>query len=117
MNFLDYIQIANNAKAPAGQAFSAAVITNFTDDTLGKVLLGVCRHQNIPVTVTHAPYKQFAFLLKDRGSELWQKPKDLNFFFFDFNFFLHSEFSDSAEFGEQLIADIDAYAAATAGTI
>ena len=116
MNFLDYLQRANQTTASA-EAMPIALATNFTDDIFKKIFEGVCAYHNTSVSITKVPYKQYAFALKDPTSDLWRGQSKLTFFFFDCNFFITSEFADDPDFFAELLADIRRYALKSLSTV
>lgn len=103
MQTLRYIELANKHGQMNSKDFTAKVtinlITNFTDTTLQKMLLGVCLDHNIFPQLYSVPYKQYHFFLNNKNSELHSGQSDITFIFFDINHYITSAFSeDSSHF-------------------
>lgn len=118
MTFLNYIQLANTYKPEAAkaEAFLIGMVTNFTDDILNKVLIGICLKHNIHPHIYKVPYKQYGFELKNPLSRLWGSFR-LVFFFFDINFYLQSEFSSNDDYGNALLDDLESYVSKVSCTV
>lgn len=120
MEFLDYIQVANKATLGTeqqGVSFSVALLTNFTDSALQKVLKGVSTHQGIHSEFYQVPYKQYSFELKNKNSGLWNKAYSLVFCWLDANNFTSNEFVEHPEYFEEFISDIRTFAETSKSTI
>lgn len=100
METLRYLELANKYAGLKPDDFPAKVsinlITNFTDATLQKILLGICLDSNIYPQLYSVPYKQYHFFLNDKNSELHLRRADITFIFFDINYYITSAFSDDS---------------------
>lgn len=100
MGTLRYLELANKYGQLKSNDFPAKVsinlITNFTDATLQKILLGICLDSNVYPQLYSVPYKQYHFFLNDKNSELHLRRADITFVFFDINYYITSAFSDDA---------------------
>src|SRR5260370_266451 len=97
---LAYVRLVRDyeAKARENADIRLAIVTNFTDDLLGKLIVGMCADARINPSVYQVPFKQYLFELKDPKSALARHNADITFIFFDANPYAHSEFVGD-EFG------------------
>src|SRR3989344_9325018 len=122
MKTLDYLGLARTLPSRSADDFSSSIsvniLTNFTDNVLQQLLVGMCLADNIYPEVWAVPYKQYHFLLKDKKSDLYKKEKDaaITFIFFDLNPYLESEFVSREHF-ESVLQDIKNFSKATKGII
>src|SRR3989344_1434652 len=121
MTPLDYLRMANARKSKDPASFEHALevnlITNFTDEVLKKLLIGIAVERNIFLNIRSVTYKQYHLYLKDKKSALWQNPADIIFILFDVNPHIESAFyPDSGHFAE-IMEDIKTYAAAQKGPV
>jgi len=121
MEFLDYIKSAAQYPAAKHGDFSSvekiALVTNFTDDILQKLLIGICLQNDIYPDIYKTPYKQYNFELKNKQGELYASKPDITFVFFDTNPFKRSEFQTAQGHFEEVLADIEKYARTTEGMV
>lgn len=89
---LEYLRKAATYIREGEADIRIAIITNFTDDILKKVLIGMCVTEGIRPEVYATPFKQYAFVLKDAESPLSKFNADITFVLFDFNPYEPSEF-------------------------
>lgn len=117
MQLLDYLKLAaDSAKQKHGSSdLRIAVITNFTDDLLKKILTGMCASEEISADIYCVPFKQYLFALKDPKSELAKFEADITFIFFDHTPYLHSEFMSDPAHANDVLRDIAAYAKQSKG--
>ena len=105
MQTLRYLELANKYEQQKSNDFPAKIsinlVTNFTDVTLRKILVGVCLESNIYPQIYSVPYKQYHFFLNDKNNELYSNKADITFIFFDTNHYITSAFSeDPTHFSE-----------------
>src|SRR3989304_1306780 len=97
MKTLDYLGLARTQRLLNADTFSSSItvnlVTNFTDELLKQLLIGMCLADDIYPDVWTVPYKQYHFLLKDRQSDLYKKDAAVTFILFDLNPYLESEFT------------------------
>ncbi len=109
MDFLDYIKQSNTLKLHKAKKFnkslSIGLVTNFSDEILQKLLIGMSLSRGIYPNVAAVPYKQYHLVLSDGGGAILKNKLDALFFFFDF-FSTQSEFSSKAH-GDKIINSIE----------
>jgi FkbH-like protein len=93
-----------------------ALVTNFTDDLLAKLLGGMCVAEGIMPDIYTVPFKQYLFELKDPHSGLAQHAADVTFVFFDANPYQISEFH-SSDHADLVCEELEQYASARDGHI
>lgn len=117
-DFLEYLKIANEpVQKNSAPPLKIAVVTNFTDQVCNKILLGRCRDAGIFPEIYAVPFGQYNAALKIRESELAAWAADITFIFFDVQGAEISPFQMDADYGCQLITDIERYATENSGTI
>ena len=121
MDSLKYLRLASHYPELRAGDFPAnvkiSIITNFTDDILKKIFLGVMLYDNIYPNIYAAPYRQYQLQLKNPSSELYARNSDITFIFFDLNPFKNSDLRSSKDYFEELISDIRHYVETVKGTI
>jgi HAD superfamily phosphatase (TIGR01681 family) len=121
MEVLDYLKLAQEYDkkkgAKYGSSVNLAIITNFTDDLLKKIVSGMCLSNDIKPEIFQTPYKQYLFELKNKKSKLWKHKNDITFIFFDINPYIHSEFSASLSHVSEVVSDIEIYCKNTEGIV
>ncbi|HVN26448.1 MAG TPA: HAD-IIIC family phosphatase [Candidatus Paceibacterota bacterium] len=121
MNPLDYLRSAARFADLEPASFARAVrvnlITNFTDDILKNIFVGVHLQHDVYPDIRRAPYKQYHLELKNPASALYTDKPDFTFVLFDANPFKESAFGLSPEHFDDVLADIEAYAARAGGTV
>lgn len=118
---LNYLKMANTHKSRDPASFDyileVNLITNFTDEVLKKLLIGVALERNIFLNIRSVPYKQYHLYLKDKESTLWRNPADITFILFDINPYIESAFfPDSGHFTE-IMKDIKTYSVVQKGPV
>lgn len=116
---LAYVRRAREyeAKAPEDADIRLAIVTNFTDDLLGKLIVGMCAAAGTNPSVYQVPFKQYLFELKDPKSALARHNADITFIFFDANPYVHSEFVADGKHASATLHDIERYAQSTRGIV
>ena len=121
MDPIFYLKRAAGYRALDAKDFEGEVkinlITNFTDDVLRKLLIGVSVYHRIYPVLYATPYRQYHFDLKNPASELYGTDPDITFIFFDVNPFKESEFRSSREHFSGVMADVERYCAKAKGTV
>ncbi|MFA5130044.1 MAG: HAD-IIIC family phosphatase [Patescibacteria group bacterium] len=111
MNHLPYLQRANEAMRSGSEAFAETkrihLITNFTDDFLKKMIVGLFAENGIYADIYATPYKQYHFALKQPSDPLYQKHADATWIFFDANPYSNNEFIEDPDHFQQVFADIE----------
>lgn len=120
MKFIDYIKAVPKYPAMKPEDFRARIkinlITNFTDEILKNLLIGVGLYQGIYPSVRTMPYKQYHVRLKNDRDELYEHEPDITFVLFHASPLKDSEFRSRQHFEEVLI-DIERYAEKVSGTV
>ena len=70
-------------RASFEQSIKINVITNFTDQILERLLIGLCLENKIYPDIFVVPYMQYDFFLANQASELYSRSADITFIFFD----------------------------------
>src|SRR5260370_17621984 len=106
---LAYVRLVRDyeAKARENADIRLAIVTNFTDDLLGKLIVGMCAAERIDPSVYQVPFKQYLFELKDPKSALARHNADITFIFFDANPYAHSEFVAHGKHASPTLHDLD----------
>lgn len=121
MEFLDYIKLANTYARKDPSAFprtaNIAMITNFTDEVLQKILTGIMLHENIYPNIHRVAYKQYHLHLKNKNSLLYQQKTDITFIFFDINPYVKSAFRLDAKHFDETLEDIRHYCVSQKGVV
>lgn len=119
MEFLDYIRLAHayGSKAPSdfSRSVNIALMTNFTDEALQKILTGVMLHENIYPTIHRVPYQQYHLHLKNKDSLLHRHAADITFIFFDINPYIQSAFRSDEKHFDETLEEIRRYALSQKG--
>lgn len=100
-----------------GTPIRIALITNFTDDQLKKILTGICVTEGVAIKIYTTPFQQYAFELKDKDSALWRFDADATFIFFDVNEYQTSAFAMTPEHFYEVFEDIKYYGQNTRGIL
>ena len=102
METLDYLRLEREHQRERADGFSATItiniLTNFTDDMVRRLLVGMCLSEDIYPDTWVAPYKQYHFLLQAKESPLYKRDADITFVLFDLNPYLESEFTSREHF-------------------
>lgn len=110
MDTLDYIKLAQKNEKEGIKAdtksIKLSIVTNFTDDILKKILLGMCVYEGINAEIYSVSFKQYLFELKNKDSILNKKEDSITFIFFDINPYIDSEFLSDENHIEEVINDI-----------
>jgi len=113
MDFIEYIKNVPRHAESNPEDFPARtkinLITNFTDDILQKLLIGVGMHHGIHPTIQAMPYKQYHVQLKNPESAMYAHRPDITFIFFSMNPLRPSEFASPEHFNE-ILANLETYA-------
>ncbi|MBI2037809.1 MAG: HAD-IIIC family phosphatase [Candidatus Magasanikbacteria bacterium] len=113
MQTLRYIELANTLKQRNAADFPASMrinlVTNFTDTTLQKLLVGVCLESNIYPQLYCVPYKQYNFFLHNKDSQLHSNSADITFIFFDINHYITSAFSEDISHFSEIIERVQEF--------
>jgi len=121
MQILKYLEWANKYGQIDPVHFSAQVrinlVTNFTDATLQKILLGACLENNIYPVLYSVPYKQYNFFLNNKDSDLHTKQADITFVFFDVNHYIRSAFTEDPSHFVDILARIEEFCVAQNGPV
>lgn len=120
MNHLSILKQANEYTRLDPKDFKKTIdiniVTNFTDDYLKKVIIGLCLENKIYPTIHTVPYKQYHFSLKQNHSELWRESSQITFFFFDTNIYSPNEFGNTDHFDE-FMQDLKVFLEKTKGMV
>lgn len=120
MKTLDYLGLARTHSSLDVNDFSSSIavniVTNFTDEFLKQLFVGMCLADDIYPIVWTAPYKQYHFLLKDTQGDLYKKDAAITFMLFDLNPYLESEFAVQEHF-ESTLKDIKNFSKLTKGIV
>lgn len=100
-----------------GKVFKIAIVSNFTDDLLKKILIGLCAIEGFNFDVYAVPFKQYFFELKNKQSKLYTFKADITFIFFDVNTYRNSEFIKDPSHLKETLADIESLCGASQGTV
>ena len=122
MNILDYIRSAQEFESQKSQVdgrvpVRLAIVTNFTDDLLKKVLLGLCLHEGLQPEIYQVSYKQYLFELKNSDSGLFRFKPEITFVFFDVNPYINSEFISDLGHTQETLTDLDGYCSRNSSTV
>ncbi|HUC01319.1 MAG TPA: HAD-IIIC family phosphatase [Candidatus Paceibacterota bacterium] len=120
MKPLEYIRASREGAVNLQEVVSGPkinIVTNFTDDILKDMFLGVNFLNGVRPFIYKTPYRQYLFALKDKGSPLYTHKADITFIFFDINPFKDSEFKHVAGHFDEILGDIERYCAAATGTV
>ncbi|MEK7180798.1 MAG: HAD-IIIC family phosphatase [Patescibacteria group bacterium] len=121
MNSLEYLTYTSKYETLNREDFTTQIkinlVTNFTDDILKNILIGICLSNNIYPIIYKTPYRQYHLDLKNTSSELHANNPDVTFLFFDINPFKDSEFRSSQDHFKEILFDIERYCQATAKTV
>ncbi len=119
MNVLEYLKKASEHKKSSliGAEMRIAIVSNFTDDILEKIFVGMCLTENIQPDIFRVPFKQYLFQLQDSTSALAKHKAQATFVFFDVNPYLESEFTSDLNHIDEIIADLERFATASAGSV
>lgn len=121
MNPLSYIQAAATyAELDAssfGQSTSIGLITNFTDNVLQKILIGLCIQNDIYPTLHAQAYKQYHFDFANKQSALYKTKTDITYIIFDSNPYIESEFTNTTSHVQHALAGIRTLATQTGGHV
>jgi FkbH-like protein len=125
-DILTYIRLAQEygqkrprpkKKSPTSPEIQIAVVTNFTDDILVKVLTGLCVSEGIAPDIQAVPFKQYLFELKNPKSALARRQADITFIFFDVNPYQTSEFIADESHGSEVVKDISRFSKTRKGLV
>lgn len=121
MEFLDYIKLAQkfslDPAAVRDPSVRIAIVTNFTDDILAKIITGRCLAEGIVPDVYQVPFKQYLFALKDSSSDLYLHKPEVTFVLFDVNAYQESEFLHDTEHHQEVLHDIEHFSTKVGGLL
>lgn len=119
MQPLEYLKVASEYEKGARTSpvsTRVAIVTNFTDDVLKKILTGVMVLEGVTPNIYQVPFKQYALALKAPTSPLFAHTPDVTYFFFDVNPYLPSEFL-ADNHGDEVLGDIANYCSTVQGEV